>query len=337
MIKGAFLTFLLAFALPSQASASVESAIEAARSLVALRAMDARVLTIGHRLAVANADLCPDRAIAPGIVVHGLSQYGPDHRQAAKAAFGLGEQPAILALARGGAAAAAGLREDDQLIRVGDGIFAPDAPGEASSYAVVGGWTVQLEKGLQAGTVPVDILRNGQKLTVSISPEQGCPSRFQVVVASRFGGKADGNYVQLTSNLVHRVQDDGELAAVLAHELAHNILRHRDRLNEAGVSRGVLKYFGKNASSIKQTEIEADRLSVYLLERAGYPPAAAEAFWRRFGPQHPWGPFGTPTHPGWRSRAQSLAEEAAELKRRKDAGETRPLPDFMQMRQGAPD
>jgi beta-barrel assembly-enhancing protease len=319
---------LIAFAIPAAAAGQ---GVDAARSLAALRIMDARVLGIGHRLAVANADLCPDRAIATGIVLHGLSQYGPDQRAAARAAFGLDRRPAILAIAPGSAAERAGLREDDHLVSVGAEQLPDDLPGDSSSYSAVGRWTVQLEKGFQAGTVPVNLIRDGRSMSVQVTPEQGCPSRFQVVVSNTFGGKADGNYVQLTSNLVDRVKDDGELAAVLAHELAHNILRHRVQLNEAGVSRGLLKYFGKNASSIKRTEIEADRLSVYLLDRAGFPAQAAEAFWRRFGPQHPWGPFGSPTHPGWRSRAQSLARETVELSSQKERGIERPLPDFVSL------
>ena len=49
--------------------------------------------------------------------------------------------------------------------------------------------------------------------------------------------------------------------------------RHRVRLDAARVSRGFLGNFGRNARLIRETEVEADRLSVYLLERAGYDPA----------------------------------------------------------------
>ena len=65
--------------------------------------------------------------------------------------------------------------------------------------------------------------------------------------------------------------------------------------------RGFLGNFGSNARRIRETEIEADRLSVYLMERAGYDPAAAVRFWSRFG-RRGLNFLGSPTHPNWRRR-----------------------------------
>ena len=296
-------------------------------SVLELSRMDKRVLSIGHKLATANADLCADRAIATGVVLHSLSQYGRDYRRAVTSAFNLGRHPGVLAVATGSRAELAGLRENDQVVKVDGQVLAGSAPGSKANFSETASATDILEQQLADGSAVLDIIRDGEVLRISIEAEQGCPSRFQVVPSSAFSGKADGDYVQLSSGLVQRVESDDELAAVLAHELSHNILRHKVRLNEAGVKRGLLRYFGKNASRIKQTEIEADRLSVHLLFRAGYAPEAAEAFWRRFGPQHPWGPFGSPTHPGWRDRAGTLRVETEELRRRVSVGAPL-LPDF---------
>jgi hypothetical protein len=46
------------------------------------------------------------------------------------------------------------------------------------------------------------------------------------------------------------------------------MLRHRTRLDSGGVAY-FLGNFGRNARLIRETESEADRLSVYLLDRAG--------------------------------------------------------------------
>src|SRR3546814_2491582 len=73
------------------------------------------------------------------------------------------------------------------------------------------------------------------------------------------------------------------LAAAVAHELAHNILRHRERLDAADVARGLFKGFGRSARLFRQTEIEADRLSAWPMRGAGYDPPAAVRFWGRFG------------------------------------------------------
>ena len=43
--------------------------------MLALRAFDARVATIGHRIAVASLDLCSQLQWRPGVALHHLSQY----------------------------------------------------------------------------------------------------------------------------------------------------------------------------------------------------------------------------------------------------------------------
>jgi predicted Zn-dependent protease len=112
----------------------------------------------------------------------------------------------------------------------------------------------------------------------------------------------------------------------MAHEFAHNILRHRDRLNAARASRGVLGV-GRGVSSIRQTEIEADRLSVYLMERAGYDPGAAVRFWTRYGP-HPLNFLRSRDHPAWRERVRLMEVEIAKIRAARAAGRT-PAPDFV--------
>jgi predicted Zn-dependent protease len=132
--------------------------------------------------------------------------------------------------------------------------------------------------------------------------------------------------VQVTTAIAAYVADDDELAAVLAHEFAHNILGHRVRLDAARVSRGFFGNFGRSAARIRETEIEADRFSVYLLDRAGYDPAAAVRFWTRFG-QRGLNFLGSPTHPNWRARIASFETEIAAIRRAHMQG-TEPVPPF---------
>ncbi len=57
---------------------------------------------------------------------------------------------------------------------------------------------------------------------------------------------------------------DEEIAVVVAHELAHNILHHRARLDAAGVSRGLVAEFGRNA---RLTREQAMHLATYALKQ----------------------------------------------------------------------
>jgi predicted Zn-dependent protease len=94
------------------------------------------------------------------------------------------------------------------------------------------------------------------------------------------------------------------IAAALAHELAHNWLGHRARLDLTGRSWG----------QVKATEREADRLSVWILANAGFDPQAAIRFFERWGPKHDLGIFSSPDHDRWKTRVKRITAEIARLR-----------------------
>lgn len=281
-------------------------------SLGALRVQDARVAAIGDRLAIANAGLCRDRIARAGLMLHHLGQYEPPFRAAAMAEFGLGDGPSILTVVPGGTADRAGIRPDDRLIAIDGGTIAP-VPMTSEADRGPEAANAVLMRSLDDGTVTLTIERSGQRRDVTITPPEGCVSTFQVRPAAAYAAQAAGGIVEVTTALVDYAADDAELAAVLSHELAHNILDHRARLKAEGVPGGFFRRFGANAKRVRETEIEADRLCVTLLAAAGYDPAAAPRFWRRFGRDHGHGIFADATHPGWRERARRLEELIAAL------------------------
>lgn len=294
----------------------------AAAALQHMRGLDQRVATIGHRLAIGARDLCTEPAFLAGVVLHDLGQYPPELRPVAAAAFGLSDAPGVLALAEDGPAARAGLRLDDLVVAVdGAALGAPPDPARAS-FAGTERMLDLLESALGDGRATFAVLRAGTATRVEVAAQPGCPTRFQLMPSGRLNAKADGRYVQVTTAIADYVANDDELAWVLAHEFAHNLLRHRARLRAAGVPRGFLRQLGRNARRVRDTETEADRLSVYLMERAGYDAGAALRFWSRYGPSRP-SFFDSPTHPRWRDRVTVLTEEIARLRTLKAAG--RPL------------
>ena len=323
----AFFRFLLtAFALLAMTPAGAWQPPSADASLLAMRALDQRVATIGYRLATAGRALCAAHQNLPGFAVHDLSQYGASFRPAAIRAFGLDAGPGVLALVPGSPADRAGLRLDDVLLSL-DGQALPHGdPGRDRSFDRMAHILDALEAAFADGSAEVEIKRAGARLMLHIGTEPGCASRFQLVPSGRLNAEADGRYVQVTTAITAYVADDAELAAVLAHEFAHNILGHRVRLDAARVSRGFFGNFGRNAARIRETEIEADRYSVYLLDRAGYDPQAAVRFWTRFG-QRGLNFLGSPTHPNWRSRIALFETEIAAIRRAHAEGRE-PVPPF---------
>jgi beta-barrel assembly-enhancing protease len=297
-----------------------------AEQLIALRSVDQQVATIGHRLAVANADLCRELQWLPGFAVHDLSQYGDSYREGAIRAFGLDRGPGVLALASTGPAEQSGLRLDDIIVAADAEPLVQARTASRRTFDETERVLDALDRAFADGRAQLSVLRGREQLTVRVAAEQGCQSRFQLIPSRRLNARADGRYVQVTTAISEYVQDEQELAAVLAHEFAHNVLRHRVRLDAAGVARGFFGNFGRNARLIRETEAEADRLSVYLLDRAGYDPAAAVRFWSRFG-RRGLNFLGSPTHPDWRARIALFQAEIARIHAARAAGQM-PMPGF---------
>jgi beta-barrel assembly-enhancing protease len=88
------------------------------------------------------------------------------------------------------------------------------------------------------------------------------------------------------------------------------VLGHRARLDAANVKRGIGRSFGKSRKAILATEIEADRLSIWLLANAGYDPALALEFWQRYRKGRPGLLISDGTHPGWQHRIAIMTAEA---------------------------
>lgn len=291
-----------------------------ASPLLALQRMDGRVAAVGHRLARANPEICARTMPLSGMLVHSLDQYGARDRPDAAAVFGLGHEPAVLAVVAGSAADRAGLRPGDAIISIAGRPFPPGKARNKASYKRVQALEEFLLSSLSAGSVPVELRRDGRPVSATITPEPGCASRVRLIPSEKLNAGADGTYVRLTSGLVEFTRSDDELALVIAHEMAHNLLSHRARLDARNVSRGLLKSLDGSAGKIKATEIEADYLALYLLARAGFDLDAAPGFWQRFGPGGLLEIFSDGTHPGRASRIAATERTIAEIRLKQQQG-----------------
>jgi len=295
----------------------------AVTALDSIRAVDRRVATIGHRLAVANVAWCARTEWRHGLVLLELSEIAGNLRADALRAFGRERGLGIMAIAADGPAERAGLRAND-VITGFDGRALP--PPGGTSQAGRAAPFAAMAAAFEDGSAQVEVIRGGARLIVEVRGERGCLTVFQGAPRRSRNANADGITVNVNAGLIDYVQDDAELAAVMAHEFAHNVLRHRERLNEAGVSRGVLGV-GRETRPIRITEIEADRLGVWLMARAGYDPQAAVRFWARFGP-HPLNFLRSRDHPGWRDRIRAIEGEIVRISTARAAGR-QAEPDFV--------
>ncbi len=284
-----------------------------------VRAADMRIAGIGWRLAAANRTLCDRLEAGTGLQLHTLDQFDATMREAARVHFGFAAPVAVEGVVAGSPAEAAGLRADDSLVRVGSVEMAALAGKAGTTDRLV---AAQLAIAALPSETPIEIdaIRQGAPVHMTLQPVQICKSRFELELDGGFGASADGTMVQIGSGFLDAYPDD-QLAAVMAHEFAHNILHHRDRLEARGVDYGLLSGFGGNVKYFRQTEVQADLLSAYLLANAHYPARASIAFWKHFGPSKAGGILRSRSHPAWRDRVATLEAEAVKI----DESPNRPL------------
>lgn len=303
----------------------------------AIRQSDLRVAQVGERLAMANAALCHHTRNRTGLILHDIAQYAPEFRDAAVKSFGFERAIAVEAVVPGSPADRAGVVQDSGLIAFDDEPIMSEEEKD-DPFARMGS-VLDREEALSAdGTLLLTLVKDARINRVSIATEKGCRSRFQIALEGTLNASADGTYVQIDGRMVDYAANDQELAALLAHELAHNMLDHPQRLMDARVSRGVGGWLGRSARLIRATETEADRLSLYLMANAGYDPQVAVTFWDRLSARTSLGFLSAPTHPGRKRRVAQLREELGTLARlRAQSSPGPPLePTFLKLQASSP-
>jgi len=80
----------------------------------------------------------------------------------------------------------------------------------------------------------------------------------------------DGLTITFTTGILHELKNEDEIANIMAHEIAHNMLAHT--------------YDDDSVSTLKQIDKEAhaDKVGVYLMLRAGYDVCKAKNVWLNF-------------------------------------------------------
>lgn len=154
---------------------------------------------------------------------------------------------------------------------------------------------------------------------------------------------ADGNTIFITLAMLAITDSTEELAFILSHEYAHNVLTHVDKktrnamlgmlagtladrlLATRGLETGgqfgeVGAQLGANRYSVAY-EREADYVGLYILERAGYDVRKAEEVWRRMAATNPQSIYIQSTHPTSAERYLSMQAIIEEIQAKKKAGQ----------------
>lgn len=257
---------------------------------------DQRLQDAGWRLARANAPFCPVVVQAIGLQLQDMASYGVP--AIARTALGLRRDIAVQTAARGSPAAASGAFTRNREIAA-LGPLDPNSLAAAPQFE----WQrlARLHNHVEAmltehGGIAV-AFADGE--TARVAPVEVCASRFELM-GDGDKAVADGARVVIGVGFPAFAYPEDEIfAALVAHELAHNVLGH-----DAWLDR-----HGRSDRNVRRIEREADRLVPWLLANAGHHPAAGPRFMRRWGARHDAGLRMRRKHEGWDERAQHMERE----------------------------
>lgn len=186
--------------------------------------------------------------------------------------------------------------------------------------------------------VGMEIEKAGAKICkeMPVKPENGCYYFFKLNMSDEdVNAHADGKNIVVAGGMMRFIESDEELALVMAHEMAHNLLGHISSnstntiagqvlgtlLDIAVATQGVNTQggFGQLGGAAgllsysSQFEAEADYVGMYIAANAGYDYHHVASFWRRMSFENPDAIYVSQTHPSHAERFVALNKTAAEI------------------------
>ena len=294
--------------------------------LRALTALQERLYRVSAPLLVNNTELCRGNARnLLGFTAKNKYSYSPDLVSAAQKSLGLDDRLQVAGVLAGSGAARAGVRQGDLLVAIED---KPMPQGE-NAERQAGNLLAPLVTG--RSSVKMTVLRDGSNLTMMVPLTYACAFGVELGNIDNVVAYSDGRRILVTRGMRKVAASDNELAAVLAKEMAHSALSHASRLRISAAAGGVIDKLlraNPDMSSLsglagikpmpQELDAMADKLSLYLLARAGYSVDEAIRFWERIANQYP---ATVPTsytalHPATQYRIEAMQKTVADIKRK---------------------
>ncbi len=280
----------------SAASAAPHPAPLLPQTVQETAAMQDRLTRVAAPLLLKNQQSCKklSRPLM-GFTARNQYSFSPEHAALAAQTLGLNDMLQVASVMTGSGAAKSGLQRGDLLVAIGETPMPQGPTAEQDAPRVLAPFLSKTSE-----PISLTVLRAGKTRVLSIHPTTACAFRIELGNANNVNSYADGRRVMVTRGMLHFVQSDTELAYVIAREMAHNALRHPERLKYASVASDIIYALkplipqsgAENQTSDlppvpKEMDALADRLALHMLKRAGYDIREAGAFWKRLAEQYP--------------------------------------------------
>lgn len=295
-----------------------------------------RTQNIGFDILTASAPLCGEK-IRPalGMGFWTMESFSGDWRQAARNAFGIGQAVEVSRVAAKSPAAIGGLQKGDVLVKVGRHEVEAGKKGLSALQDY-------LQKNLTKNSLEVVYARTGVDgndavRTTTLTPVAACDYQVLYDDSTEVNAYADGRRIIMQRGILEFSRNDDEIAMIIGHELAHNVLNHVQKKTTqaaAGMLGGLLLdvlagtggeftelggRLGAQAYS-PAYESEADYMGLYATARAGYNIERAPQLWRRMGARNTRAIDMTSTHPATAERFVSLEKTVREIQQKQQQG-----------------
>ena len=298
-------------------------------ALQTLVAQQDRLYRVAAPLLVNNTDLCRSQARnLLGFTAKNKYSYSSEFVDTAQTMLGLDDRLQVTGVLPGSGAARAGVRRGDILIAVED---KPMPEGEKAERQAA---TILAPLVTGRSTVRMTVARDGATLTLTVPLTYACAFGIELGNTDNVTAYADGRRVLVTHGMMNATASDEELAYVLAKEMAHNALMHanRQRMNATigGIIDNLIRMHPDMSTMVglsgvkpmpQQLDAIADKLSLYLLARAGYNIDNAIPFWKRIASQYPATMLNayTALHPETDYRIAAMEKTVADIKAKQAA------------------
>jgi peptidase M48-like protein/PDZ domain-containing protein len=280
-----------------------------------------RLFKVAYPLLRAAHDFCK-HAQGYAVGLYALNRFGMGRFEDVASTYGIGDELKVLFTVPNGPAYRAGIRTGDVVLSVNG----ERTPTDAHSTAIFSGKMAVLARtGLP---VEFSLRRDSKILKTTVQPEPICGYSVQVSPQPRIDAVADGSkHIAVSRGMMQFAKTDADLALVLAHEIAHNVMGHQRtkiQLQRSSAEAHAADTAPRRLNPVysRALESDADYVGLYIMARADMPIEDAPKLLERMAAAaaaRGADPYPT-SHPPSKQRLMALQKTIREIERKRAAG-----------------